>query len=381
MKRRLAAAVLFLACLFPLGALAQGMEESFQKVLDGLSIQDFQQAVDSLGGESVDLKSMALSLARGETVLDAQGLMKTLGQKLFSALSGSIWRMARLMVPAVLCGLVNVLQGGFSKESQKEICYYACFLWVAVFMVKDLGEHIALAQTAIDRMTGAMQSLFPILLTLLAAVGGTASAAFFQPAVVAASGSMTAMIDHLTVPFATGAAILTMLDHISDRLHLSRLSSLMRQAATWTLGVSFTVFIGVTLIQGLGTAAVDGVSIRTAKYAIDNFVPIVGGMFADTVDTLVGASLLIKNALGTTGLVILLMICAGPMVQSLAAVLVYRLTAALLQPVAESRVVDCMQEFSQVLMLLFVIQLSVSAMFILLIAQMLVVGNLTVMLR
>jgi stage III sporulation protein AE len=141
------------------------------------------------------------------------------------------------------------------------------------------------------------------------------------------------------------------------------------------------VFIGVTMVQGLGTAAVDGVSIRTAKYAIDNFVPIVGGMFADTVDTLVGCSLLIKNALGTTGLMVLVGICISPMIQSLCAVLIYRLSAAILQPVAESSIVDCLYDFSNVLMLLFIIQLSISAMFLLLIAQMLVVGNLTVMLR
>ncbi|MBQ8536238.1 MAG: stage III sporulation protein AE, partial [Clostridia bacterium] len=173
----------------------------------------------------------------------------------------------------------------------------------------------------------------------------------------------------------------TLLSHLSQRVSVSRLGKLFQRAAAWTLGVSFTVFIGVTMIQGLGTAAVDGISIRTAKYAIDNFVPFVGGMFADTVDTLVGCSLLIKNALGVTGLAILIATLAGPMLQTLGAALIYQLCAAVLQPVAESRLLRCMADFSKVLMLLFVVQLSLGAMFLLLIAQMLVVGNLTVMLR
>jgi len=126
---------------------------------------------------------------------------------------------------------------------------------------------------------------------------------------------------------------------------------------------------------------VDGISIRTAKFAIDNFVPFVGGMFADTVDTLVGCSLLIKNALGVTGLILLAGILAGPMTQTLGAALMYQMCAALLQPVAESRLLKCMADFSRVMMLMFVVQMSLGAMFILLIAQMLVVGNLTVMLR
>ena len=141
------------------------------------------------------------------------------------------------------------------------------------------------------------------------------------------------------------------------------------------------MFISVTALQSLGAAAADGVSLRTAKYAVDNLVPVVGGMFADTMDTLVGASLLIKNALGLTGLLLLLFTAGGPMLQTLAAVLIYRAAAALLEPVADSRVCACIQDFSDVLMLFFIIQLSVGAMFLLLIAQILAVGNWTVMLR
>lgn len=370
-------ALLFLA----LPARADELEKGLENVLDSLSITEFQKAVDSVTAEPINVKDTVLKLARGEITWDFGKLLESLGNSLLSTLTGSLWRITRLLVPAVLCGILMHMRGAFARDAVAEISRYVCFLLVAIFMVQDLTEHIALAQRTIDLLSNAMQNLFPLLLTLLAAVGGTASAAFFQPAVVAASGTMTSLIRNVTMPFAVGAAVLIILDHVSEKLHVGRLASLFKQMANWTLGISFTVFIGVTMVQGLGTAAVDGVSIRTAKYAIDNFVPIVGGMFADTVDTLVGCSLLIKNALGTTGLMVLVGICISPMIQALCAVLIYRLSAAILQPVAESSIVDCLYDFSNVLMLLFIIQLSISAMFLLLIAQMLVVGNLTVMLR
>ncbi len=373
---------LLIALLFLIPSARAGeLEKGLENVLDSLSISEFQKAVDSVASEPIDIKDTVMKLARGEIAWDFSKLMESLGSSLLSALTGSLWRITRVLVPAVLCAILMNMRGAFARDTVAEISRYVCFLLVAIFMVQDLTEHIALAQRTIDLLSGAMQNLFPLLLTLLAAVGGTASAAFFQPAVVAASGTMTSLIRNVTMPFAVGAAVLIILDHVSEKLHVSRLASLFKQMANWTLGVSFTVFIGVTMVQGLGTAAVDGVSIRTAKYAIDNFVPIVGGMFADTVDTLVGCSLLIKNALGTTGLMVLAGICITPMIQALCAVLIYRVCAALLQPMAESGIVDCLYDFSHVLMLLFIIQLSISAMFLLLIAQMLVVGNLTVMLR
>ena len=172
-----------------------------------------------------------------------------------------------------------------------------------------------------------------------------------------------------------------MVGALGGKLRLERLRRLLERVAHWTLGVSFTVFIGVTMAQGLGSAAVDGVSIRTAKYALDNFIPIVGGMFADTVDTLVGCSLLIKNAVGVLGLLLLLGRLLTPLLQTGCAVLLYRAVAAVLEPIASDRVVKVIDDFADVLMLLFIIQLSVGAMFLLLMAQVLVVGNLTVMLR
>ena len=149
----------------------------------------------------------------------------------------------------------------------------------------------------------------------------------------------------------------------------------------WTLGVGFTVFLSVTALQALGGAAADGVSLRTAKYMVDHFVPVVGGMFADTMDTLVGASLLIKNAVGVTGLVMLLSACARPMVQTLCTAGIYRICAALTEPLGEQRISGMIHHFSQTLMMFFVVQLSVAGMFVLLTAQMLVVGQWTVMLR
>ena len=176
-------------------------------------------------------------------------------------------------------------------------------------------------------------------------------------------------------------AVLTMVGGLSGRLRVSKLRRLIRQAADWTLGLGFTVFIGVMTVQGLSAAAVDGVSIRTAKYAMDNFIPVVGGMFADTVDTLVGSSLLIQNAVGVLGLILLLGRLMTPLLRTVAAMLLYRAAAAVLEPMSDSPLCGCISDYSEVFSLLFIIQLSVGAMFLLLVAQLVMVGHMTVMLR
>lgn len=376
--------MLWTALLWALGwgwAAGEGLEGALEQTLDALPLQDWQQTYDQVFPKGEGLKEVLLRLARGEMTLDGAEVVRSLGERLLSNLAASLGRMARLVAPAIFCGVLDRLKTAFSRGALGESLNMGCFLLLAGVLASDLGAYMRLTHQAVGAMADLMQALFPLLLTLLAAVGGRAGAAFFQPAVVAASGTMIALVRSITLPLALSGGVVTVLNHLSPRMRIGRLGSLLQGGAKWTLGISFTVFMSVTTLQSLGAAAADGVSLRTAKYAVDNFVPVVGGMFADTMDTLVGASLLIKNALGLTGLLLLLTAAAGPLLETLAAAMLYRACAALLEPLAETRIPGCIQEFADVLMLLFVIQLSVGAMFLLLIAQMLVVGNLTVMLR
>ena len=104
-------------------------------------------------------------------------------------------------------------------------------------------------------------------------------------------------------------------------------------------------------------------------------------MFADTVDTLVGCSLLIQNAVGVLGLLLLLGALALPLLRTVMTMFLYRAVAALLQPLSDSPLCRAVGEYAEVFSLLFIIQLSVGAMFLLLVAQLIIVGNVTVMLR
>lgn len=379
MKRILVLALALWFLLVP--ARAEGLDDALENVLDGLPLAAWQRAYDEAFPTGGQLRSLLLRIAKGEAALDTEALLRALAARLLSALTGTFWRLNRLLVPAVLCGVLEKMRLAFTKGAVGETVSAACFLMLAGCMAQDMSAHLALTKSAIARMADLMQTLFPLLLTLLAAVGGTAGAAVFQPTLVAACGTMTTVLRSVALPLATGAAVTAILNHLSPKMRIGRLSNLFRGCANWTLGVSFTVFISVTALQSLGAAAADGVTLRTAKYAVDNFVPVVGGMFADTMDTLVGASLLIKNALGVTGLMILTAGMLGPMLQSAAAVLLYRAGAALLEPVTDSRVSACMQDFSDILMLLFIVQLTAGAMFLLLIAQVLAAGSLTVTMR
>lgn len=125
----------------------------------------------------------------------------------------------------------------------------------------------------------------------------------------------------------------------------------------------------------------DGVTIRAAKYVSGSFIPVVGKMFADATDTVISASLLIKNSIGLVGVIIILFLCAFPAIKILVLALIYKVSAAVMQPLGDSPITTCLETIGKSMLYVFAALAVVGLMFFLAITIMLTAGNVTVMMR
>ena len=262
-KTALLAAVLA-ALLLPAPALAQTVSEGLIEVVGTLDLDALVQISPAASRQAGYLRQMMTRLlaedvpwleggveqvitrlASGQAALTADEALRWLMDEAAGVLRRSVWRITRLLVPALLVAAAELIAA--PGKAAGKAARYAGLIMTMAFLVVDLREHVALAEESVGRMSEMMQAIFPLMVTLLAAVGGTASSAFYQPAVMAAAGSMTTLISHVTLPFAVSVAVLTMVGSLSDGLRISRLRRLLRQVAEWTLGFGFTVFIGVMI--------------------------------------------------------------------------------------------------------------------------------------
>jgi len=384
---RMAARFGVFVCLLMVGisgaAQAESVERQLQdgilEVMQGLEL-DTLQDIEVPGFDVPKTVSQAVLQLSGGGSISAEDAVSAVITALFEEIAGLGQLMLALMLPVILSRILlhTFVQGsGGLYALTRSVCFMLILIPV-IFLVMAELEH---ARETITVMTDRMDRLLPLLLTLLTALGGNASSAFFHPVVIAASGSMVFLAREVILRLVMCTCAVTAVNHLSDRAHLSRMAQLLRSAVCWLLGVSFTVFLGAMSLQGVCSASIDGVAIRAAKYAVDNFVPIVGGMFSDTMDTLVGCTLIVKNALGVTCALVLLGSVFAPLIRSAAVVFVMKLSAALLEPVAQAEVIQAIGDFSRTIVLFLVTTLCVCTMYFLLIVQLLLVGNLTVLLR
>ncbi len=386
-KKGFAAALMALLLMFVgVQALAQegvqaAMAESMEEVLSWLDFSAVEELEVLIPGDEapVGIREAVADIASGKA-LSLEALLESVLGAFFAQLGRMKGTMLAIMLPVLLMSLLTHTLGG-AGGSLREMGTSACAILVFVPVVALVVGELEHTKQTIVQMTTRMDKLLPMLLTLLTALGGSASSAFLNPAVIAASGSMVFLAREVVLRLVMCTCAVTAVNRLSGGAHLTRMAQLLRGAVCWLLGVSFTVFLGAMTLQGICSASIDGVAIRAAKYAVDNFVPIIGGMFSDTMDTLVGCTLIVKNALGVAAAIALLSALLSPLLGTAASIFMLKLSAALLEPVADRAIVSAIGDFAKTIVLFFVTMLCVATMYFLLIVQVLLVGNLTVMLR
>ena len=131
----------------------------------------------------------------------------------------------------------------------------------------------------------------------------------------------------------------------------------------WILKTTTAILVGLQAIQCLVAPAVDTLKNSTA-HRIVKALPGVGGLMDSAAETIAGSALVIKNAVGVAGGIAVLLICLLPLLKLGLSVLLFRLLCALLQPISEKRMVDCIGSFSDGVMLLMKTMLAGLAVFL-----------------
>lgn len=188
-------------------------------------------------------------------------------------------------------------------------------------------------------------------------------------------------IQYIVLPLLFLSAILSIVSTMTDQYKVTQLAQLLRNAAIGTLVAFLTVFLGVISVQGASAAVTDGITLRTAKFITGNFIPVLGRMFTEATDTVISASLLLKNTVGILGVAILICIAAFPAIKILSLALIYKIAAAVLQPLGGGPVISRLDVISKSVIYIFAAMAIVSLMFFLSLTVIITAGNLTMMMK
>ncbi|HHY09166.1 MAG TPA: stage III sporulation protein AE [Firmicutes bacterium] len=293
----------------------------------------------------------------------------------------SLHLLRQLVVIGILAALLQRLSSSFGSKAVLDLAFAVCFLVMAYIGLQSFRLVLAMAESTVDNMVSFMHSLLPTLSALLMAVGGLTSATIFHPLLWALVSAIAWLVHYLLFPLILFGTAFSLVAQFAVDFPLSRLGGLFRQAVITLLGAFFIIFSGFMAVRGAIAPVADGISLRTAKYLTKTLVPLAGGMFADALEIVVGGSLLIKNGVGAFGLAVIMFLAATPLLKVWAVVLVYKVVAALLEPISDRRLVQTLNNLAVSLTLVFASLGTVAVMFVITISIVVGLGNLAVFMR
>lgn len=286
-----------------------------------------------------------------------------------------------LILLTIFSMFLQSLQNAFEQSSISKVAYAIVYMVLIILALNSFHVAMEYTKETIAMMTSFLMALIPLLLALIATSGGVISAAFFHPILLFLMNTSGILIQYVVLPFLFFAAILSIVSTMTDHYKVTQLAQLLRNFGIGILGAFMTVFLGVISVQGTSSAVADGVTIRTAKFVTGNFIPVIGRMFTDAADTVINASVLLKNTVGMAGVIILLIIVTFPAIKILMISFIYKLAASLLQPLGGGPVIACLDIISKSMIYIFAALAIVSLMFFLSITVIIAAGNITLMVR
>lgn len=363
--------------------LADILEEQVDAVPTG-DVERFLSSLDPTAREVLppfDLRSLVRDPTGKGVRVDFTQLLSWGSRLLTGEILDSSRLLLQLIILAVASSLLKALAASMGSKDVTDVAFMISLLALVFLGVQAFRNVVDVADGAITEMVSFMHAVVPLLSTLLVAVGGATSAAVFHPILISVAVVVGSVVRTIILPLAFAGVVVTLISQFSDEASVKRLGGLIQKASTTLLGIVFVVFLGVIAIRGAIGPVVDSIGIRTAKFLTGTFVPVIGGRLADAMDVVVGGSLLIKNAVGAFGMLVVLVITALPALKIFSLLVIFRLATVFIEPIADERLVRAVSSLGDGVALVLSCILTAALMFFLSVTALVALGNLTVVMR
>ena len=291
-------------------------------------------------------------------------IIKNIWKIFGSEIINSISIIGSVIIIVIIHSIIKSISDGLENKSISKITYYVQYILIVTLIMTSFSDILSMVKESIENLVGFMNLLIPILITLMITTGNITSASMLQPILIFIITLIGNFIKDVIIPIVLVSTALGIVSKISDRLQIDKLSKFFKSSVVWILGVVLTLFVGLVSLEGTLSSSVDGITAKTTKAAVSSFIPVVGKILGDAVDTVIGCSVILKNALGIVGLIIIIAICVKPIIKLVILMAMYYLGASLCQPIADGKIIKLLEQMGDTFKLLLGILCSVSVMLI-----------------
>lgn len=389
--------MVILICLFaiisPLGtfcanekiySLSEDLNDTVIEELSEIDFSGFNAVVEEFNSKNTNIfsidsiKNKVYSIISGESAVNYSNFFASLFSSLIEMVIKHLPIISLIIAIGVISNLLNGIKSKFNEKSTSNLINFVCFLSVAILIIGIVTNISSSTGKAINSMVAQMNILFPILLTLMTGLGAHASVGAFKPVVAIISTYVADFFNYFIIPLFMVSFVFGIISNLSDNVKLDKFNSFISSTFKWSVGLVFTLFFAIFSLQGISAGSFDSLSIRTTKYTIKSYVPIMGGYLSDGMDLILSSTLLIKNSVGFVGILMIISTILSPLLEIVIFSLMLKLVSAVLQPLGNSKTSNFLSATSNSITMLSSAIIAIGFMYLISIGLIMTTSNVVV---
>ncbi len=331
-----------------------------------ISFREINEVLDQiLTDQQIDFQELVTDMVSGEFHL--QDTVEGLREYLQQQISFNKKDMTYLLLLSVGASVFSVFTEILKDKQIANTGFYMLYMMMCIVVLRGFREVIKCAMQASDNLVAFIKALVPAYsLSVSLATGPCTGAGFYQITLILISLLSDAM-KVLIIPMVQAYVLLKIINYMSEEDILSRMAGLFESSVKWMLKTSVAVLIGFQVVQSMLAPAIDSFK-NTSLSKVLSVIPGIGSSAGAVTEILIGSAVLLKNGIGTSAILIILLICIPTVIKIAIFTLCYKIIAAVIQPVTDKRFTGCMEAAAEGGALVLKISSMVAAMFMLSIA-------------
>lgn len=340
-------------------------EETLEAQQEEFKIQDFIKNSKQYAGEffeDIDIGDVLNSAIKGE--VDNSTLFKKVLNLLGGEVTTSIKAIVSILAIILIHSILKSISESLENDGIAKLIYYVQYILIVTIIMSNFTDIVKLVQDTTSNLVGFMNMLVPLLITLMLYTGSITTSSIIEPIVLFMINFIGNLIQDLMIPLVLIFTSLVVISKISDKVQIDRLSKFLQSGIVWFLGIVLTIFVGVISLEGTLSSSVDGITAKTTKAVVSSAIPVVGKILGDAVDTVLGCGVILKNAVGLVGVIIVVGICIMPVLKLSVLTISYKLLATVVQPIADEKIVGLLEQIGDIFKIFLGILCAISFMLI-----------------
>lgn len=303
---------------------------------------DIQSAINNVlvSKGSFDFKDYVgklISSGEGISAKGAIGDLFTAFTKEFDANRSALFKLIMIaIVAAVFTNFTNV----FNNNQVGETSFYITYLLLFTTITGTFATATAVASGAISAVLSFMKALIPTYFMSIAFCSTKATTLVFYESALVLITIVDVVLVRVMIPLVNIYMVITLVNNLAKEDFLSKLAELLESIIKWSMRTLFIAVVGFNTIQGLIVPASNSLK-KSLAIKFTKAIPGIGNSLNSVAETVMGAGTLIKNAIGVTGLVVIVLICVIPLIKLIITMLIYKVGVAIVQPISDKRVITC----------------------------------------